>query len=284
MTRHTPFILTPLSAIIKEAAGAIANLGVGIDSYPLRDYFLRSLFLKLSGAQEQKCKCICWDMATYDYEYRYETYSHWTLGECSNLKDKNRILTDLLTALKNAVGEGELVSLVVKWRSDAIKCVSRQVDEFYQMCAPLGWPRHEFDEYERIFATFKPECLLTFRSGKGGVWSLLRPKCEECPARATKHNKSGCATLNDGGAKETRIDGWAAVFEECVYRYRNESAHNTLSYQINKPSLGMMASADYCYRNPYLRLALLLVVDEMFVSAYGLWLKLCESHSLRGMV
>ena len=66
-SEHTDFILSPLSDILEEGFLACQAVGDGIESYPLCDYVLQSLFLKLTGAQEQKLKCICWDLATKDY-------------------------------------------------------------------------------------------------------------------------------------------------------------------------------------------------------------------------
>jgi hypothetical protein len=32
---------------------------------------MQSIFIKMTGFQEQKLKCIVWELATDDYEYRY---------------------------------------------------------------------------------------------------------------------------------------------------------------------------------------------------------------------
>lgn len=50
-----------------------------MESYPLCEYVMQSLFLKLTGAQEQKLKCICWDIATHNYEYRYDFLNKKTM-------------------------------------------------------------------------------------------------------------------------------------------------------------------------------------------------------------
>ena len=58
MPKHSEFILTPIDEILSEAGTAIGNQPRGIENYPLKEYFLQSVFLRLTGAQEQKCKCI----------------------------------------------------------------------------------------------------------------------------------------------------------------------------------------------------------------------------------
>ena len=71
-SQHSEFILTPILNILKDGISASRAIGDGMDVYPMGEYLMQSLFLKMTGAQEQKLKCICWDLATLDYEYRYD--------------------------------------------------------------------------------------------------------------------------------------------------------------------------------------------------------------------
>lgn len=100
MSKHTDFILTPNSEILKEFVSANKGIGNGIETYSLSEYTFQSVFLKLTGAQEQKMKCICWELATDDYEYRYERYTKKRLGECSDYDEKNTVYKDLISAIK----------------------------------------------------------------------------------------------------------------------------------------------------------------------------------------
>lgn len=61
---------------------------------------MQSAFLKMTGFQEQKMKCICWELATNDYKYRYDRYTRKPLGECSSYGEKKDVYTDLLNAIK----------------------------------------------------------------------------------------------------------------------------------------------------------------------------------------
>ena len=60
MSKHDKFILTPMSTILEEAIQASSGIGSGIETYPLCDYIMQSIFLKMTGYQEQKMKCIAW--------------------------------------------------------------------------------------------------------------------------------------------------------------------------------------------------------------------------------
>jgi len=99
MSKHTDFILAPNFNILKEFVSANNGIGSGIETYSLSEYTFQSVFLKLTGAQEQKMKCICWELATDNYEYRYARYTKKKPGECSNYDDKNEVYRDLISAI-----------------------------------------------------------------------------------------------------------------------------------------------------------------------------------------
>lgn len=94
--QHYKFITTPLSKILEDGVNASRGIGSGIETYPLCDYIMQSIFLKMTGAQEQKMKCICWEMATNDYDYRYDYLNKKSYGEHSDYKSKNNIYNDLI--------------------------------------------------------------------------------------------------------------------------------------------------------------------------------------------
>ncbi len=100
MGKHTDFILSPITDIIREIVSATSGIGIGIETYPLSEYIMQSVFLKMTGFQEQKMKCICWELATHDYHYRYDRYTKKPLGECSTYREKKEVYIDLLNAIK----------------------------------------------------------------------------------------------------------------------------------------------------------------------------------------
>ena len=99
---HSRFILSPISNILKEAVIACAGIGNGIEAQSVSEYVLQTAFLKMTGASEQKLKCICWEIATYDYEYRYKYLKKKisVYGECSSYDAKTSIYDDLITTIK----------------------------------------------------------------------------------------------------------------------------------------------------------------------------------------
>ena len=57
-------------------------------------------------------------------------------------------------------------------------------------------------------------------------------------------------------------------YEEVVYRHRNRCAHNTLSYQVNKPDFSVLASTDFSYHSYFFRFALIVLIDEIFMALF----------------
>ena len=99
--KHTKFILTPVFEILKDCVNATKGIGTGIETYPLCDYIMQTTFLKMTGASEQKLKCILWEIATNDYTFRYEFLRPQTnYGECSRMEEKNKVFRDLKNQIK----------------------------------------------------------------------------------------------------------------------------------------------------------------------------------------
>lgn len=128
MRKHAAFILTPISQILKEAAIATSSIESGIASYPVCDYIMQSLFLKMTGMQEQKLKCICWELATDDYEMRYLRYKRDPLGECSSFSDKKKVLFDLIHQLEHISVEFSCISDVEK--ENFVNETKNELEEF----------------------------------------------------------------------------------------------------------------------------------------------------------
>ena len=99
MSKHEKFILTSISTEIEKAISATEGIGDGIETYPLNEYMLHSLFLKMTGFQEQKMKCIAWEMGTEDFEFRRKLLYDLKLGEYSNFEAKNKIYLSLITII-----------------------------------------------------------------------------------------------------------------------------------------------------------------------------------------
>ena len=58
-----------------------------------------------------------------------------------------------------------------------------------------------------------------------------------------------------------------------LYAHRNRCAHNTQSYQENLPTLKTLFDINYKYDNYFVRFALLILIDKIFIRLYDEYLK-----------
>jgi hypothetical protein len=59
-----------------------------------------------------------------------------------------------------------------------------------------------------------------------------------------------------------------------LYRHRNRCAHNTQSYQQNLPTLKTLADENHQYENYFVRFAILVLIDKIFIELYEKYMKL----------
>lgn len=148
---HANFIFSPISKILKDAVSASAGIGVGIETYPLCDYVMQSIFIKMTGFQEQKLKCICWDVASVDLEYRYE-FTKNPLGECSSYKDKNSIYKGLLKVVKKSE---VAVCDIFHDREGLIKSATQEILDAFEKTNLSIWAQAAFFDFKGILNSVK---------------------------------------------------------------------------------------------------------------------------------
>lgn len=250
------FILAPLANIIEEAVAALKGIPNGMASFPVSEYFLQSLFLRLTGAQEQKCKCICWELATYDFEYRRRRFnSREMLGECSCGEEKRKVVLDVRDAVAKIAGEdvanGCFDKVRIKHDATAV------VDVFHRAIEKMGWDERGYVQYVSVFLRRDDYCSFV-DSGKG---RFLFVKCDNCAVNGKKDGKGHCAleSLND-------------IYDNCVTMHRNRCAHNTASRLKYASSLCELRKGRCVEDNYFVRFHLVLMVDMLMTALFKEWL------------
>lgn len=232
---HSEFILSPLTEMFENCCSACMGVHQGIEAYPLNEYIFQSLFMKMTGALEQKMKCICWEMATNDYEYRYEYLNKKNYGECSNYASKNGILNDLIKSIKAIKPDFDPKHII---NEQFVDDVFSDVLGLFQGASLKDWQYRDYlfyvDNYKIILDSKK---------------------------------------IMSGGPKKYCLFNNEEDYNKIVYRHRNRCAHNTLSYQINKPDLDKMADDDYPKENYFIRYAMLIIIDCIFIALFKEYLK-----------
>ena len=170
MNNHTNFILKPIANVLKDAITASAGIGNGIETYPLCDYIFQSTFLKMTGFQEQKMKCICWEIASNDYEYRYKRYSQNPLGECSCIEEKNKVYSDLINQITKRNPTFDIQSTINK--QELLLEIRTEIATLFDHTNWSIWLQNDYNKYKDIVQEFEGNCFI------GG--KKLFVKCENC--------------------------------------------------------------------------------------------------------
>lgn len=251
MRTHHDFIISPITQILYDAVASCRCCGNGIETYPLCEYVMQSTFLKMTGFQEQKLKCILWELATDDYEFRYQ-HSKNSYGECSHYNDKNGIFNDLLNQGRKCNAFEDL-SFIDRRR--LITEIDAQFDLIFTNSNILQWLTVSYVEYKEFIRGIRDIQLV--KKGKGDKYDLF-VKSASLPAADKVNN------LYDAFDK--------------LYLHRNRCAHNLLSYQNHLPTLRMLANPDYKYENYFIRFYMLALIDQIFVTMWQKYASAIENN------
>lgn len=241
---HNQFIQTSITKILEEMISASRGVGDGIETYAVYDYILQSTFLKMTGAQEQKFKCICWELATNDYEYRYERYTKNPLGECSKYSEKFQVYKDLINQIKIYDSSFDVGTFLQD--SDKQKIIDEniytKIDNILEHTHFKSWLGNRLIDFNANKIQ-KENFLVKPKSSDNNIILLSK----ELQERYTQ-----------------------------LYNYRNRCAHNTLSYQQNLPTLDTLRKEEYKYENYFVYFSILILIDEIMMALYKKYLEVLE--------
>lgn len=241
MHKHQKFILTPIESILEQVISAAAGVGDGIETYVLLDYVMQSVFIKMTGFQEQKMKCVCWEMATNDYGFRYEYLkNHGSYGEHSSYEAKQLAYKNL----RNLSGAKADIDCARK------KQILQEVyDKIDQLFTGTGFSICSSSSFKSYKDTLKHITEIDFAEGN----TLL----------ADIKNKNKKEDENKGNDKLLKY-----IYENHLYRHRNRIAHNLLSYQHNLPTFNSLLKENIKYDNYFIYFFILILIDRIFIELY----------------
>lgn len=154
MSKHSKFISSGISGVLEKGLQAIQLCGSGMETYPLGEYIMQALFLQMTGFNEQKLKCILWELATDDYEFRYKFLNNKNYGECSSYNDKNKVLQSLLSSLIKQSGDFHLN----KHSNEALENAKEMCNKLFIDSVLKEWFPREY----RFFSDFQKEIVNPF--------------------------------------------------------------------------------------------------------------------------
>lgn len=285
---HTKFILTPILSILKESIIACRGIGFGIETQALSEYVMQTTFLRMTGALEQKMKCICWEIASNDYEYRYQ-YLKKNYGECSRYEDKNHVYKDLIKAITRInksfnwysiffdIDISPIVKESLKVKIDtAIANQTRKkgrelyADEINKLSDGMTYYYMRQNLTDKDRSVFAQKMIL--RDVNGKIIELVKDSpisiWEQQNFLFFKSNYNDIYCESFMSNKSLFDTNLIEYYNEIVYKHRNRCAHNLKSYQDNLPTLTTILSKTYKYENYFFRFAIVILIDEIFIRIF----------------
>lgn len=233
MNIHDKFISTPISNILEDAITSCSFLNSDIRSCTLSEYIMQTTFLKLTGAGEQKCKCILWELATNDYEFRHSYLEKNNYGECSDIQSKNKIMCNLLDCTE----KNSAISITGADRLDILSKTKNICNQLFSKSVFKDWFPKDYSFYKKFTSEVTEEQI---------ILNKLIFKSKD--------------NLNTSKKNSCLMDCFISM-----YNHRNRCAHNLLSYQDNTPSLKNLYSSNPKYENWFSRFFVLCLVDNIFI-------------------
>lgn len=254
---HSEFIETPLLRILEEGIQACRPLGDGIQTEPMKEYFLSSLFLRMTGAQEQKMKCVCWELATHDYTFRWKFLNDSDnlniRGEFSSFAQKERVYHELLRQIL-LFNEGIRPS-------DCTSLRGRFLDEVRDKLEPLLGQEPLCYWLQREILDLYDDRTITSNANGPSSPENFNFSQKEWPSKP----------------KYSLLQKYLkAIYKPVVEQHRHRCAHNLTSIQNNLPSLMELSQEYSCWNNYAYRFFILILIDEIFMDLYKVYRELVE--------
>lgn len=307
---HTDFILTTIRSVLEQGINASQSLPLGIESYPISEYLLQSIFLRMTGASEQKMKCIFWQMATDDVEYRYKYLGYQNLGECSSYFSKNTAFRDLLAQITklrpnfdvNSIWDDykfDITTIAMErsnWETKVKANKQKQIDSIKQRRIDVGRPMNQ-SEIDEMTAGIMGKALkeedfqnhLSSNKRRARIAQVLEElfqlmantNFEVWRASDLSNYHKYCQKIIKGSEVAENKDLFhgtlVGLYDNLVYLHRNRIAHNTVVYQKNKPAIETLSAKNYYLSNYFFRFAIILVMDEVFNRLYKVYREVYSS-------
>lgn len=243
---HQKFIETPISNILKEAVTACKTIGDGIETHTLAEYIFQTTFLQMTGASEQKLKCICWEMATYDYEFRRDFLKELQ-SELSHYDDKAKVFKHIQKVIKRLTPNWKITE-ITKQRTELLRNCKKYIKSILKTSQLIKWHPNHYYKFLQKIKTYKPTLF------------------------ANKEQDKEILTFLENSLKE--------LYDTHTYRHRNRCAHNTRSYQQHLPTLATLSDKEYIGDNYFLMYFVLILIDELFMVLYQEFLKALDNTAL----
>lgn len=196
-------------------------------------------------------KCIRWEVATHDYEYRYKMMSGKSLGEHSDFNAKTTVYTELLDQIDKLSGNSDPNVLINK--PAVLTDTSNTIQRIFDQTNLTTMAEKSFNHHESYWRKISIGCF----------------------AKTNKNLLAHADNANGFSSGETAL---AEIYKDHLYKHRNRIAHNTMSYQNNLPTLNTLMQDNFVYDNYFTYFAILILIDNIFISLYNTYFEARETY------
>lgn len=243
--KHKEFILKPMITVIKEAVQSTEVIDNSMTIFPLTEYIMKSLFLNLTGFQEQKIKCIAWEIAYNNYKFREEFKNKIkTWNEFSSYNTKNEIFKKCYEINKELKEENNISYNKEQMETIKLIDIKNELIECIKNSNLVKSSQRDFYEF----------CMLE--------------KIKNINILEYKGNTNKVELLEIG----------LQEIYELVYQERNRLAHNTLSYQQRFPIWKKSFIKNRDLNNYFLYFLVLCYIDRIFIKLFEEFSQLLENN------
>lgn len=306
---HIEFIQAPLSNIIDELIIRCSFLKGTIEEFPIKEYLLQSVFIKMCGAQEQKLKCICWELATNNYELRHDyLIESRSYGECSRYDSKRKVY-ELIYNECMAMGEKssldselyqvcysetEITNIRNNWKKKQQNKIKRAINKKLKELTSEGKVLTEAEkrsvhedvskrflsegEYKKVVQKQLTEYILN--SADSVINRLVE---SDNITHGYEHEFDEFSKEGKKAFKGKSFVPWdkdffkgelTTLYKISLYNHRNRCAHNLDSARKNLPTFNELNDNNNKHCNYYFRFYMLLIIDEVFTKLFSYYQKL----------
>lgn len=235
------FILTPIDKLIDDAITSTAGLHNKLYAYPVVEYIMHSLFLKISGMLEQKMYSIIFEMSSNHIDLRYKALNGYYKG-VSSLNDKNKILKELIeqiTLYANYDMVNKLEYIDISYWQDSIN----KINEKFYLSLFMDCNIRQFKECHDILTSLDI-------------------------TKKTLH-------------KDTKLkNNLFIIYEKYLCPTRNRLAHNEYVQYNNIPTIKDIARDSYKYNNYFLFFTIFHYIDIVFMNSFKQYIECIDNNGI----
>ncbi len=239
--QNNKFIKTKLSTILEDCIVRVNNIDNHMDFFLLNEFILQTVFLKLTGAQEQKFKSMQWEWGSMDLDYRDEI-----------LRDKDK--TDVYPKQIKYSTYGDKASFINKIYNKISSMIKLENNI---LCNDDG--NHLNDR----FINETKKCIIEIFDKPKSFYSFSRAFIEYKKAGFIT-NKELELKINNKNELIVFDENFKNNCYEKLYKYRNKCAHNSFVYQNPFPTLDELCQKDK-NNNIFRWFQTLLIFDEISI-------------------